>query len=260
MGHTLLAVDTLPPYGAGRWRVLRGLMSRTNELVDWRRANHKLLAGVRSFRPDLVWVDKGLLIRPWVLQRVRGLYPLVSLVHYSPDDMMNPFNQSKLYLAGIPVYHLHVTTKSYNIKELKEIGARHVIFVGNAFDESVHFPRELSSAELAEYKCYVGFVGGFEAERFATMQYLARNGVDVVFRCPDWSHFKRRYEVTKGLTVIERWYVEDDYAKVVSATKVNLGFLRKCNRDRQTTRSVEIPACGGFMLAERTNEHSELFK
>jgi spore maturation protein CgeB len=50
-----------------------------------------------------------------------------------------------------------------------------------------------------------------------------------------------------------------EYAKVVSASRINLCFLRKFNRDLQTCRSVEIPAIGGFMAHERNDEIMALF-
>ena len=65
--------------------------------------------------------------------------------------------------------------------------------------------------------------------------------------------------INKNIIVMDRHVYDVEYAKVVAASKINLCFLRKANRDRETTRSVEIPACGGFMISERTNEQLEMF-
>jgi hypothetical protein len=82
------------------------------------------------------------------------------------------------------------------------------------------------------------------------------NGVKVRVWGPGWHRCRLR---TKHLCLENRAVWGDQYALAINAFDINLCFLRKVNRDLQTTRSIEIPACGAFMLAERTDEHLALF-
>jgi Glycosyl transferases group 1 len=50
------------------------------------------------------------------------------------------------------------------------------------------------------------------------------------------------------------------YARIIQSAKISLGLLSKGNCDRHTTRTFEIPAVGGLLCAERTDEHCESFR
>jgi hypothetical protein len=115
----------------------------------------------------------------------------------------------------------------------------------------------LSASERAALGGPVGFVGTFEAARARSMQYLASHGFPVRIWGGGWNEHLRSYP---GLRIAGRGVFGDDYAKAICSFDVNLCFLRKLNRDQQTSRSIEIPACGAFMLAERTDEHLRLFE
>ena len=88
------------------------------------------------------------------------------------------------------------------------------------------------------------------------MLALARAGVPVSIRGTGWNRLRERHA---DLAVREEYVDGLGYVETINATRINLGFLRKDARDVQTTRSVEIPACGGFLLAERTEGHRRLF-
>jgi spore maturation protein CgeB len=50
-----------------------------------------------------------------------------------------------------------------------------------------------------------------------------------------------------------------EYVEVICRSKISLGFVSSSNRDQYTMRTFEIPACNGFLLAQRTDRHMELF-
>jgi spore maturation protein CgeB len=203
----------------------------------------------------MLWVDKGLMVRAETLQEVRRKYPQTVLVSYSPDDMMNPDNQSSTYIACIPEYDVHVTTKSFNVAELLGAGAQNAIMVDNGYSENVHRPVFLSREERVRLGGPVGCVAFWERDRERSVTHLAANKISVRVWGP-WP--RKKYHANLRVEGIRAW--AEDYARVICAFDINLGFLRKANRDQQTTRSVEIPACGAFMLAERSEEHLRLFE
>lgn len=206
---------------------------------------------------NFIWIDKGLQIFPITLKSIKNKYPNTKLIHYSPDDMMNPINQSRNYLNSIPFYDLHVTTKSYNVDELYAFGAKKVLFVNNAYAPEIHKPYYLSEEEIRKYSSDVSFIGSPEKERADSINFIAKNGIKVTIWGIGWEKYLKR---NQNITIIKGFFADEEYCKIICASKINLAFLRKVNRDLQTTRTMEIPACGGFMLAERTEEHKKLFK
>ena len=257
MGHEVLAVDELPaPWSRFALTLPYRVFHRIRGPHDLAGVNRQLLAVARSFAPDLVWLEKGLTVEASTLRALRARWPGVTLVNYSGDDMFNVRNQSRQWLACLPLYDLNVTTKTFNVPELWAAGARDVFHVDKSFDPRIHRPMPVTPDVRARLGGEVGFVGWPEAERAASMTHLARHGVAVRI----WGPWRRTRRSHPNLRIEGRPVWSDDYASALSAFRINLCFLRKRNRDRVTTRSVEIPACGGFMLAERTDEHLALFE
>ena len=220
--------------------------------------NDRLLAAVRAENPDWVWVHTAHTIKPQTLETIKKQNPSIKLIFFSEDDMYARHNSNRYFDAGLKYYDLVVTNKSYNcdLNELPAKGASRVFFINNTFNQQRHrpYPKEEGIAFGAE----VGFIGSFEQERANSMLFLAENGIKVRIWGNMWpSQWLKKHP---NLIVEGAALSGFDFPKAICATRINLCFLRKKNRDLQTTRSIEIPACGAFMLAERSDEHQQLFK
>lgn len=220
--------------------------------------NEEICAMVQNKHYDIIWIDKGHTIRPSTLKFIKKISPDTTIVSYSPDNMALRHNQTQQYLECIPLYDLLITNKSYILNSMKRLGARDVVFVNNSYEKSFHHPFNLTIEQRRKLGGDIGFIGVWEKERCNSILYLVNHGLKVrVWGAGKWNKYKN---YSPNLVIEGRFLHGEDYSMALAAFRINLCFLRKANFDTQTTRSVEIPACGSFMLAEKTGEHLEMFE
>lgn len=225
-------------------------------LPDTAHVNQRLLRAAAAHEFDIIWIDKGSVVRPETLRRLKQLQPQCKLVHYMIDDIMNPYHSSKQILDTIPCYDYYIMNRQANRQELLDRGCKHPIITYMSYESRFHYPRQVSPDDVKRLGGDVGFIGTFEQERANSILYLAHHGLPVRVWGDGWAHLKG----TPNLQIEGKGIFNEDFCKAIGAFKINLAFLRKKSRDLHTTRSSEIPACGGFMLAERTEEHLAMFE
>jgi spore maturation protein CgeB len=252
------ALDAVPRLSQLLLRVGNGLFQRGRSvpLPDPTRIGRRTLEAARLGHFDIIWLEKALTIGPGVVRRLRNVCPRAKIVGFAADDMCLRHNQSQQFIDALRYYDHFITTKASTVGELEALGAGHVVVVGNGYDPEAFRPLPVTAVDAARLGGDIGFIGSHEAERASAMLALARAGLDVRVWGDGWGAL---VGVHPRLAVENQPLYFDEYARACSAFKINLGFLRKLNRDAQTTRSVEIPASGGFLLAERTPEHLALF-
>jgi hypothetical protein len=262
LGASVEVVDTAADAVAGlgrlRFRVQNRLFLRgwSVSLPDVARSAERTLEAAKRRHWDIIWLEKALSIGPDIVRKLRNACPRAKIIGFSPDDMTRRHNQSRQFIEALRYYDWFITTKAHSVADLTALGCTNVVVVGNGFDPEAFRPVSVSSSDSQRLGGDVGFIGTYEGDRAARMLELARAGLRVRVWGDGWGALTEEHP---NLRVENKPLDFDDFARACRAFKINLGFLRKLNGDQQTTRSVEIPACGGFMLAERTAEHLALF-
>jgi spore maturation protein CgeB len=236
-----------------RFTLLYRLFNKIKVVLDLDGVNKRLLSNIKVFNPNIVFIVKGNSIYPWTLKYIKCNYPEIKLVSFSNDNMSIWSNKSIYYHFGINYYDLVVSINIDSYRKIEKFYYGRVLYIDKSYSEIHH---KFISVENKDYDCL--FIGSYEKERFEIMKYLAENGVRVSIYGNMWSKAKAS-DVSKNLTIHFKELVGDDYKRTLANAKVVLGFLRKVNLDTQTSRTFEVPACGGFMIMEYTENQDRLF-
>jgi spore maturation protein CgeB len=139
------------------------------------------------------------------------------------------------------------------ILKVQKVYKGRIIFIDKSFSEKYHY------VDRRETLYDVSFIGSYEDERMGYLTYLAENGIKVNVFGNMWEKIAKQ-PIHPNLIIHFEGRHHHAYRETINASKIVLGFLRKANADTQTSRTFEIPACGGFMLMQRTKQQTQFFK
>jgi spore maturation protein CgeB len=234
-------------------KVIYRLMGR-RPITAWA-LNARLLAAAAECRPDVVIVAKGAYVFPSTVRRLkmRG----ARVVNYATDDPFNERHAHGWLRAAIPEYDLYACTKRAIMSDVQAAGCERTDFVRFAYNPDLHFPERASTdSEARTYSSDVVFVGAADDDRLPFLDaLLSIPRLRLALYGSRWERQPERYRRHARGCVVGR-----SYRLALSGAKVALGLLRAANRDRHAMRTFEIPACGAFLCAQRTDEHRELFR
>ncbi|MCB9307754.1 MAG: glycosyltransferase [Lewinellaceae bacterium] len=232
------------------------LMGRTLDLSD---TNQKILSAIEINKYDIVWIDKGVTVKSSTLRIIKEKQPDCVLVHLNPDDPFGKYRTGwDVFLKAIPEYDVHFVARIQSIEEYNQYGAKNVYVFDRSYSKNLHRPLDLPFNERTKYEVSVGFIGSHADDRADKIAHLIKNGIPVCVYGDGWkgkSHWKTIQSCHRGPSR----YAEE-YVKTINGMGIALHFLRHENRDEQDSRTFEIPACGAFMLAERSGKHEMFFK
>lgn len=217
--------------------------------------NKRLLAEVKTGGFKSLWVFKGMNIYPETLETIRKLG--VVLINYNADHPLEFFQTgsgNKRVLDGYKHFDLHLTYSREIKKELiayaPEIPVGVVPFGHNVGSDV--FDSLQSVEEIAK----VCFIGNPDPLRAAFLEKLCSSGVGVDVYGSNWKAFaKSNTNLSIHGQVVGRKYLE-----CIRRYRVQLNILRPHNYNSHNMRSFEVPACGGVMLAPKTDEHTDFFE
>ncbi|MDO9410772.1 glycosyltransferase [Patulibacter sp.] len=258
VGHDVVAIDTTRMFPQGRWP----------ERIYWRTGYRgiskvigaRLIAALREARVeslDLVWISHGPEIDRSVLDYCRS--EGVPSIAYNVDD---PFGNRDgrrwaTFLRACNAYDAMIVVREPTVADAVDHGVQRVLRVFRGFDEVVHAPRILPPDVTARYQARVSFIGSWEMGRGEFIERLLQRGVPISVwgnrwqRAPEWSAISKAW---RGPGVYGR-----DYSDAIQCAEIAIGLLSAANRDLHTQRSLEIPALGTVLCAQRTEDHSILF-
>jgi hypothetical protein len=219
--------------------------------------NRAIVEGLRTFEPEVVWLDKPTMVTPETMDAIRAAG--AKSVFYVQDAPFGPRKDGcwGQFQRTFRKADLHCLFRKADVKRYEAWGLPWIETMFS-YDPRMHFPPETPVSE-AERDRGVSYIGHPHEKRPEFLVRLAREfGLPVCVNGSRWDRVlnpEERQQVRLG-----GYLANDAYREGIWRSKINLSFVTEDNEDDIAHKAVEIAACGGFLMAVRTPGHEALFE
>lgn len=228
------------------------LIFRSGLSTIYQKINQQLLQETDQFRPQVIWVFKGMEIMPGSLVTLRKKG--YRLVNYNPD---NPFlfsgkgSGNKNITESLNLYDLHFSYNAEIMEQLQAIENTRASYLPFGYDLTDEMLQH-SRMQPEIIRCC--FLGNPDPIRATLIRQLAEAGIEIDVYGNNWNTFVSHPAVKTFPAVYK-----DDFWKTLFKYRVQLNIMRVHNLQSHNMRTFEVPGVGGIQLAPDTPEHRAFF-
>jgi spore maturation protein CgeB len=220
------------------------------------RINRDFFEEAKALRPDIILFYRSLLLKPQTVAQVRADLTETTLISYHNDNMFGALKSKaywRFFRQSLPLYHLNLVYRHSDLKNYPLVGASNVRVLRSHYLPWLHRPLTNETKDID-----FGLYGHSERDRrLKDVSFLMQSVKGrYAIRGALWKEFGRH----EPWALMETSEVQnEEYVRFINRTKIVLAFLSTLNADTYTRRCFEIPACGSFMLCQRTEDLLSLF-
>ena len=216
------------------------------------RVNRMVVDRVKEMHPDAVVFYHGHHYRADTIAQI-AKRSFVCGSHCDDPFGRPHLREYRLLMKSLPEYDGYHVNRECNIAEAIAHGVKRARVLMMYYIPWLHHPCTLSAEEQRAWGSDVVYAGHMEPDhRIECLSAVVRDG----FKCRifggdvGWRAAlpKDVYTVVRPIPNVRG----NDYRRALCASKIAACFFSKWNRDQYTNRAWEIPACGVFLLSERT--------
>ncbi len=233
--------------------IFHKVICRLGFSLIYKKIQNRLLSQILHMNFDIIWVFKGMEIQSKTLMQLKN--HTNRLINYNPD---NPFvfsgrgSGNQNVTNCISLYNEHFSYDQNVCFKIKSKYSVNCTLVPFGFNPEIILEEELCNIKEIIAVC---FIGNPDSYRVKILKNILNKGLLLHVYGHGWSRFINHKHLTLHGPVYGK-----EYYQVLRKFRVQLNIMRIHNADSHNMRSMEIPGCGGIMLAPNTIDHRSLFE